>query len=252
MNKILNPNHFDEIDNYDEEIPAHVANYLLEVKNRKILISLERYFNAEHRKNNNLKGIDLGCGTGGYINYLQQLNSALTIDGLDYSEKQVNHAKRKGLKNTFIHASMSNITGVQDETYDFSYAINSIHHLPSKNEQIKTFDEVFRILKPGGIFIVHEINIKNPLIGFYMNHIFPRIRNIDDGSEIWLSEKLVRESNFVVEEIDYFTFVPDFTPLFLMGTMVMFDKFLSKSLLSIFGAHVMYVLRKPNIYIFSL
>jgi len=140
---------------------------------------------------------------------------------------------------------MSHISHAKDNSYDFSYAINSIHHLPSKQDQAKTLDEVFRILKPGGIFTIHEINIKNPLIRFYVNYIFPRIRNIDDGSEIWLTEKRVRKSNFVIEKIDYFTFIPDFTPKFLMSTMVVIDKVLSHSPLSIFGAHVMYVLKKP-------
>jgi len=240
-------NHFDDIDNYDNEIPKHIASYLLEVKTGKILNLLERYFNIEGKNSTHLIGIDLGCGTGEYINHLQKINSELmTINGLDFSEKQLQHAKAKGMKSSFIHSSMSNIADVQDKTYDFSYAINSIHHLPSKSDQIKTFDEVFRILKPGGIFIVHEISTKNPIIKFYMDYIFPRIRNIDDGSEIWLSENLVRKSAFTVEKIEYFTFVPDFTPLFLMNTMIKLDKYLSKSSLSILGAHVMYVLRKPT------
>ena len=79
-----------------------------------------------------------------------------------------------------------------------------------------------------------------------MNHVFPRIRNIDDGSEIWLTERLVKETKFILEEIDYFTFVPDFTPALMMGTLTKLDNFLSNSLLSVMGAHVMYTLRKPT------
>ena len=193
-----------------------------------------------------LKGIDLGCGTGGNISHLQRTSAELAIDGLDSSEKQIEHAKRKGLTNAFIHASMSDMVSVRNEEYDFSYAINSIHHLPSIETQTRTFDEVYRILRPDGIFIVHEINAKNPIIRFYMNHVFPRIRSIDDGSEIWLTERLVRETKFIVEEIDYFTFVPDFTPALMMGILTKLDQFLSNSMLSVLGAHVMYVLRKPS------
>ncbi len=240
-------NHFDEIDNYDDEIPKHIANYLLEVKTQKIKEVLQKHFNAKTAEKSILKGIDLGCGTGGYINHLQKIDSTLAIDGLDYSQKQLAHAKLKGLNNHFIHSSMSAIDTVKDETYNFAYAINSIHHLPSKNDQSKTFAEIFRILKPGGTFIVHEINIKNPLIKFYVDYVFPRIRNIDDGSEIWLTEALVRESNFIIEQTQCFTFVPDFTPSFLMGMMVKLDKLLSKSFICKFGAHIMFVLKKPAI-----
>ncbi|MCU7834268.1 MAG: class I SAM-dependent methyltransferase [gamma proteobacterium symbiont of Taylorina sp.] len=238
-------NHFDTIDNYDDEIPAHIARYLREVKSQKIITILKQFLN-DKKSSGQLNGIDLGCGTGEYVKYLQEKDLILSIDGLDFSKKQLELAKQKGLKNHFIHDSMSHISNAKDCYYDFSYAINSIHHLPSKEEQSKTLDEVFRILKPGGIFIIHEINIKNPLIRFYVNYIFPRIRNIDDGSEIWLTEKLVKECHFIIEQIDYFTFIPDFTPEFLMGTMITLDKILSHSPLSVFGAHVMYVLKKPE------
>lgn len=222
-----------------------MAEYLLDVKTRKIVAQLEKYFDSVYPDDIRLRGIDLGCGTGGYFIRLEQIDPSLEIDGLDYSKKQIAHAKEKGVKNTLIHASMSEIVGVEEGTYDFAYAINSIHHLPSKDDQIKTFDEILRILKPGGLFFVHEINIKNPIIKFYVDYIFPRTRNIDDGSEIWLTESLVRDRNFAVEHIDYFTFVPDFTPSFLMGGMVAIDKLLSQSPLSVFGAHAMFVLRKP-------
>lgn len=236
-------NHFDNIDNYDDEIPAHIASYLLEIKTQKINAILEP---LATQTNERLKGIDLGCGTGEYVKYLEDKNSTLSIDGLDFSEKQLEHARQKGLKNTFIHDSMSHITGAKDESYDFSYAINSLHHLPSKDEQKKTLAEIYRLLKPGGVFIIHEINIKNPVIRFYVNYIFPRLRNIDDGSEIWLTEKLVKESPFVIDKIDYFTFIPDFTPLFLMAIMKKIDQLFSHSPLSVFGAHVMFVLKKPD------
>lgn len=244
-NEQENLNRFDEIESYDDEIPKHVADYLNGIKTQKNLQILARFTNAEN-KAQEIKGLDLGCGTGEYIAHLQSLEPALTLDGLDYSEKQLTQAKNKGLENNFIHASMSDISMVGDDVYDFAYAINSIHHLPSIDDQKKTFSEVYRLLKKNGVFIIHEINTKNPLIRFYVNYIFPRIRNIDDGSEIWLTEQLVRESKFTIEEIQYFTFVPDFTPEFAMKFMVAVDRFLSRTPLSMFGAHVMYVLKKTG------
>lgn len=237
------PNRFDEIDNYDDEIPKHVADYLNDIKTQKNLQILKRFSNNED-ESQVIKGLDLGCGTGGYMAYLQNLQSNLMLDGLDYSEKQLTHAKNKGLTNHFIHASMSDISMVKDDVYNFAYAINSIHHLPSIDDQKKAFSEVYRILKKEGVFIIHEINTKNPVIKFYVNYIFPRIRNIDDGSEIWLTEQLVKQTEFSIEEIQYFTFVPDFTPKFAMKFMTNLDSYLSKTSISVLGAHVMYILKK--------
>ncbi len=239
-------NRFDAIENYDEEIPKHVAEYLTHVKTDKNLKILAEIIADSNTQENPVKGIDIGCGTGEYIESLQKLCPEMIIDGLDYSEKQIEHAKNKGIKNNFFHSSMSDMSAIENNSYDFSYAINSIHHLPSRQEQINTFNEVYRILKAGGVFIVHEINTKNPIIKFYVDYIFPRIRNIDDGSEIWLTEDIVSKSKFCIEEINYFTFLPDFTPKFLMGLMVKLDKVLSASRLSVFGAHVMYVLKKSQ------
>ena len=73
MNEKGNSNHFDEIDNYDKEIPVHIANYLIKVKTLKIDSLLKRYF----PKSSKLKGLDLGCGTGGHIAFLQGINPEL-------------------------------------------------------------------------------------------------------------------------------------------------------------------------------
>jgi ubiquinone/menaquinone biosynthesis C-methylase UbiE len=236
---MTNPaNQFDQLDNYDDEIPRHVAIYLNEVKTEKNARIIKRFFGGQA----GIRGIDLGCGTGEYANSLQQRCAGITVDGMDSSARQIELARSKGFKNTFIHASMTQ-NDAPAHSYDFAYAINSIHHLPSVEAQATMFQEVRRILRPGGIFIIHEMNTRNPLIGFYLNHVFPRIRNIDDGTEIWLTPARVEASGFHVDTVDHFTFVPDFTPRFAMGVAVTIDQFLSRSRLARFGAHVMYVLR---------
>jgi ubiquinone/menaquinone biosynthesis C-methylase UbiE len=232
-------NHFDQIENYDEEIPRHVALYLNEVKTGKNL----RVIRELLKDRDHIKGIDLGCGTGEYAHSLQSRCDGAVIDGLDFSARQIELAQAKDYQSTFIHASMTDIDA-PDASYDFAYAINSIHHLPSKEAQEQMFSEVRRILRPGGVFIIHEINTKNPVMRLYMNHIFPRTRNIDDGSEIWLTEDMVDKSGLTVTEVDYFTFVPDFTPKFLMGPFVAVDKLFSNSPLAVLGGHVMWVLQK--------
>jgi SAM-dependent methyltransferase len=240
---------FDQIENYDEEIPIHVAEYLNEIKTGKSIAALGHYLRGQHNysevdASQKALGIDLGCGTGEHIYSIESQANFVAMDGLDFSRKQLMHAMNKKRGNQYYQASMSTIP-VKADHYDFACAVNSLHHLPSVQSQKQTFDEVYRVLKPGGVFIIHEINTINPIIKFYMKYVFPKIRNIDDGSEIWLSPKEVKQSKFELSEADYFTFVPDFTPKFLMGFAVFMDRLFSRTVLSIFGAHVMYVLTKP-------
>lgn len=232
---------FDNIESYDDEIPRHIALYLNAVKTGRSIQALRRNFDDFDQTT--FIGMDLGCGTGEHIKHLEASCSNVVIDGLDFSGRQLQSAMRKDSTRHYIQASMSAIP-TSPARYDFVYAINSIHHLPSVDEQKKTLHEAYRILKPGGVFIIHEINTVNPIIKFYVDYIFPKIRNIDDGTEIWLREDVVNDSPFSVKSADYFTFIPDFTPKFLMKAAVSLDRFLSQSFLSKYGAHVMYTLKK--------
>jgi ubiquinone/menaquinone biosynthesis C-methylase UbiE len=103
-------NRFDLIENYDLEIPIHIAEYLNRIKTTKSLNVLNKYFSR-----GDINGLDLGCGTGEYIRTLESIRFSFRIDGLDYSEKQIRLAKKKGASNLFIHASMCKIP--VDSTY---------------------------------------------------------------------------------------------------------------------------------------
>ena len=73
-----------------------------------------------------------------------------------------------------------------DASYDFLYVINVLHHLASVDEQRRAFAELLRVLKPGGLLFVHEINTRNILFRFYMGYVFPSLNCIDEGVERWL------------------------------------------------------------------
>jgi len=83
------------------------------------------------------------------------------------------------------------------------------------------------------------------VLRLYMDCIFPRIRRIDDGHEIWLRpQRLPDVSEFDIMEVDYFTFMPDFTPEFAFKTMRAVERVLEGTSLAPFGAHFAAVLRR--------
>jgi SAM-dependent methyltransferase len=87
------------------------------------------------------KGIEVGCGTGVSKEYIKSdkyfISDYTDNDWLDYK---------------MIDALS---TGFEDNTFDFIISSNMVHHVPYP---IKFFDEMERIIKPGGKLIIQEIN----------------------------------------------------------------------------------------------
>ncbi len=232
-------NHFDSLPNYDAEIPNHVARYLVWKKSEKM-----RQHLRELPDNANLKGLDLGSGTGHHVRYLERSLESASIVGVDYSFKQLQSAKRNYPESSFVLGDMSALQ-FPDQTFDFVYLINSLHHLSSKEMQHRTLAEIIRVTKVNGIIFIHEINLRNPLFKFYMKTIFPKLRKIDTGNEIFIDEHLLRSVEYLEWiKTDYFTFIPDFCPHFLLPLLKPIDKILDSSPLSHLGAHFMVASRR--------
>ena len=234
--------HFDRIENYDQEIPHHMQHYYLKKKSAKILRAVHTHFGKRP-----LRGVDLGCGTGDHIYHMTNLHDHLQIDGVDNSRRQLalalakhkNTGGRRRKRVDYFHASMENLP-FDDETYDFAYAINSLHHLPSSEQQLKVLAEIHRIVKKNGVFLIVEMNVINPIIHFYLRYIFPKLRNIDEGEERWIREELIQRSGFQLTDTEYFTFTPDFLPKILLKVFQKIDASLDNTRLASFGAHVMF------------
>jgi SAM-dependent methyltransferase len=133
-----------------------------------------------------------------------------------------------------------------DDSHDFAYVINVLHHLSSVEEQRLAFAELVRVLRPGGVLFVHEINTRNILFRFYMGYVFPSLNCIDEGVERWLLPHwLAVYTDLPVADIRYFTFLPDFLPRRLVRLLTPIERLLEASPLGAYSAHYMAVLRKP-------
>lgn len=93
---------------------------------------------------------DFGCGPGNTARYLKDLG--MEISGLDLSEAMLEHARAR---HPDIHFRKGNILRLdfEDETISGVVAFYAIIHFTE--EQVGTaFREVFRVLKPGGLFLL--------------------------------------------------------------------------------------------------
>ncbi|KZL83092.1 sterol 24-c-methyltransferase [Colletotrichum incanum] len=104
-----------------------------------------------------MKVLDVGCGVGGPAREIAKFTGAY-VTGLNINEYQVERATRYAVKEKmdkqvqFVQADFMNIP-FEDSTFDAIYAIEATVHAPSLEA---VYSEIFRVLKPGGVFGVYE------------------------------------------------------------------------------------------------
>ena len=231
--------HFDDIaDAYDVQIPESRRLALLETKT-----ALMREIIAGRSAGR--RGLDVGCGQGAYVARMRALG--LDVAGIDASPGQVLLATRNVGRDDLVRVGSALDIPAANDSYDFAYVINVLHHLGSLEEQQHAFRELFRILKPGGLLFVHEINTRNVLFRFYMGYVFPSLNCIDEGVERWLrADRMAQYTEAPVVDVRYFTFLPDFLPQALVRLLGAVERALERSSLKVYSAHYMAVLEKPR------
>jgi SAM-dependent methyltransferase len=134
---------------------------------------------------------------------------------------------------------------VKDATLDFVYTVGVLHHLPGRTAQQAACREIARVLRPGGLLIVHETNPRNPLFRFYMGYVFPLLKTIDTGIEWWLEPEFwAAIPRLRLLNLEYFTFLPDFIPALLLPGFRALEQRLESSFLKPYAVHYAAILRK--------
>lgn len=102
--------------------------------------------NIESKEDKTL--IDLGCGGGRNLELGEKLGfKKENILGSDYSIRQLNTVKQKGFKTK--QAELTNLP-FEDNSFDIVICIAAHHHLLEKEEQLKSLEEIKRILNDKG------------------------------------------------------------------------------------------------------
>lgn len=110
------------------------------------------------------KIVELGCGGGRNIQALLRKYPDAAITGLDYSEISVKKARRvncRELRNGRCRIVQGDVSHIPfgDGMFDIATAFETVYFWPGPTE---SFREVYRILKPGGRFlIVNEADGEN-------------------------------------------------------------------------------------------
>lgn len=153
--------------NYKERIyKSYFSNHTLHRKGEETLDSFKKRSNTYEKqfgeflpKNKDAKIIDLGCGNGSIIWWLQQ-RGFTNSEGIDISAEQVEIANKLGVKN-IIQADLTKpLIGAQG-FYDVIFMRDVLEHY-EKEDIIKVLDKCFSALKDNGIIIIQVPNAESP------------------------------------------------------------------------------------------
>jgi 2-polyprenyl-3-methyl-5-hydroxy-6-metoxy-1,4-benzoquinol methylase len=108
--------------------------------------------------------LDIGCGQGELVRLL--VTDGFDARGIDVSPEQVRIAHDAGLDRVELgdfHALLSEPA----DTWDAVVATDVLEHL-TRDEVMRTFEEVRRALRPGGVFVARVPNAVSPMGGYTM------------------------------------------------------------------------------------
>jgi len=118
--------------------------------------------------------LDVGCGSGNHS--ITLANIGFRVTGIDYSkyileiaEKNITNA---GLKNriSLLHGDILSLIGISDFDYVLCWGV--LMHIP---EYEIALNELIRILNPGGLLIISEVNMNS--LQSRLHRILNKLRN---------------------------------------------------------------------------
>ena len=104
--------------------------------------------------------VDLGCGHGAFLYACMQEGYRNAV-GVDRSPEQVAEAKRLGIAGVIEGDLMEYLRGLPDDSQDVVICFDVIEHF-TKEELLPFIDQVFRVLKKDGVWVLHIPNGESP------------------------------------------------------------------------------------------
>jgi ubiquinone/menaquinone biosynthesis C-methylase UbiE len=142
----------DSAERYDTQVEV-LFNGTANAVRRQALPQLREVFAGRDQRK--LKLLDIGCGTGRFVDSVKQVWPRLPTLGLDMSEPYIRHAKgelKRWSRTSFV-VGKAEAMPVPDNSQDAVTGIFLFHELPPKIRRL-VLNECARVLKPGGRLVL--------------------------------------------------------------------------------------------------
>src|SRR5262245_18648210 len=139
-------------DRYDTQVEVLFRGTANAMRRQALPPLAEAFADHDQRK---LRLIDIGCGTGRFLDFVKQVWPRLPALGLDLSEAYINHARRhlKGRARIDFVVAGGEAIPAPGNSCDAVTNIFMLHELPPEVRRA-VFGEAARVLKPGGRLVV--------------------------------------------------------------------------------------------------
>ena len=186
----------------DTIFPEHKSYYLI----RLIKQLFENY--------THLNFLDYGCGHGALLKALlkqvkgSKENLNIDLSGVDISSEMIKEAREMWSKEkNKVEFDVLNEGKAPYESGSFDIVVaSSVFHHIEPIDRPDVLKEIYRVLKPGGFFLMIEHNPLNPLTNYIVK------RTPMDENAILLNpfeaKKLIKKNNFMHVRTDFFLFFP--------------------------------------------
>ena len=120
---------------------------------RQALPQLHEIFKGRDQRK--LRLLDIGCGTGRFLDFVKQAWPRLPVTALDLSEPYIDYARRHLKRWSRVHGIVGNAEAIPlpDRSQDAVTSIFMFHELPPKVRRT-VIGECARVLKPGGRLVI--------------------------------------------------------------------------------------------------
>lgn len=108
---------------------------------------IETYLKKAHKKPENAKILNVGCGTGGTLPTLEKFGE---VDNVDISDEALKFMKERGYSNRLFKVEDIKLP-FQDKTYDIVGAFDVLEHI---KDQVGALKEWHRVLKDDGAIVL--------------------------------------------------------------------------------------------------
>lgn len=128
--------------------------------------------------------LDVGCGTGRFLDYLVMERDVSYGIGVDVSPNMINIAQKREVKYLleFQTASAANLPFL-NEKFDYVFCVFLLHHL-TLNSKLDCLREACRVLKKNGVLILVDIDKPSSFLGrlIGLSRVYiPQIRENMEG-----------------------------------------------------------------------